>query len=97
MFYNRINADPHARIFNFWIALSDVITAPLGFVSGGRTAVVKVLPTMLTPPVSVTFVDMKKGDIVIFDTLQKIHGALPIVQEPANLRRSMEFRVIYSK
>jgi len=94
--YNEIKGDPEARIFNFWVALTDVSTAPLGFVTGGFQQV-SVVNWELASPASVTFADMKKGDIVVFDTLQKIHGALPIVMEKEeNQRVSMEFRVIFS-
>jgi len=98
--YERVLGDTTgARIFNFWIALSDVITAPLGFVGGGYEKVMRPTPEQMGH--GVTFVDMEKGDILIFDTLKKIHGALPIVMtdpgtRPENLRRSMEFRVIFS-
>jgi len=97
--YDEIKGDPEARIFNFWVALTDVSTAPLGFVTGGFQKVSVVNWEQLASPASVTFADMKQGDIVVFDTLQKIHGALPIVmekEENQNQRLSMEFRVIFS-
>jgi len=43
---------------------------------------------------TILFSNMHQGDFLVFDTLKKVHGALPLATKE-NFRASVEFRVVY--